>query len=104
MIDLGAIAGVAFDSYANALNDSLEIVGQSDVIVSGGIKQQHAFIYAKGVMYDANSVLLNTVPLPLTNALAVDCQGNVAAVSEQPGSPTHYYLLVRQGAARQCPL
>jgi hypothetical protein len=107
IIDLNTLAGVAYDSAAYAVNDSLEIVGQSDIVAGGGAVEKHAFIYAKGVMYDANSLLVNTVLAPLTNAVGIDCQGNVAAVADpvieqNGGRTTHHFLLVRQGSARDC--
>jgi hypothetical protein len=103
IIDLNTLAGVGYDSAAYALNDSLEIVGQSDAVAASGSVEQRAFIYAKGVMYDANSLLINTVAAPLTNAVGIDCQGNVAAVADpvieqHGGRTTHHFY-----PARACP-
>jgi uncharacterized membrane protein len=105
MTDLGSIAGINYYSEANSINDSHEIVGATNTISS--IDKSvlfRAFLYTNGTMYNLTFYLVGGPTALLTNALWIDCQGNIAAVgTPAPGGNTHAYLLVRQGAARTCP-
>jgi probable HAF family extracellular repeat protein len=107
MTDLGSIAGHGYDSWAVGVNDSHEVVGTTNTIstVDGALKDR-AFVYINGTLY--NLTFYTTAGTPtalLTDALWIDCQGNIAAVGA-PVNPnnggTHSYLLVRQGPARSC--
>lgn len=105
MTDLGSIAGINYYSEANSINDSHEIVGATNTISS--IDKSvlfRAFLYTNGTMYNLTFYLVGGPTALLTNALWIDCQGNIAAVgTPASGGNTHAYLLVRQGAARTCP-
>jgi probable HAF family extracellular repeat protein len=105
MKDLGSLAGVNFSSEANSVNDSHEIVGATNTIssVDGSILSR-AFLYANGTMYNLSFYEVGGPTVLLTDALSIDCQGNIAAVgTPASGGTTHAYLLVRQGTARTCP-
>jgi probable HAF family extracellular repeat protein len=105
MTDLGSIAGQNFSSEANSVNDSHEVVGTTNTIssVDGSILNR-AFLYTNGTMYNLTFYEVGGPTVLLTNALWIDCQGNIAAVgTPTAGGTTHAYLLVRQGAARACP-
>jgi probable HAF family extracellular repeat protein len=105
MKDLGSIAGTNYSSEANSVNDSHEIVGFTNTLSSvGGAVLFRAFVYTNGTMYNLTFYLTGGPTALLTNALWIDCQGNIAAVgTPAAGGNTHAYLLVRQGTARNCP-
>lgn len=106
MTDLGAIAGTNYYSGANSVNDSHEIVGFTQTLSStNGAVLSRAFLYTNGTMYNLTFDLVGGPTALLTNALWIDCQGNIAAVgTPASGGNTHSYLLVRQGTARtSCP-
>lgn len=106
MHDLGAIAGPGYFSAAESVNDSHEIVGSTQTISSTNQSVlQRAFLYTNGTMYNLTFYLVGGPTALLTNALWIDCQGNIAAVgTPASGGNTHSYLLIRQGAARTtCP-
>ncbi len=105
MSDLGAIAGNAYDSVAYSVNDSHEVVGSTTTISSvDGSQLTRAFIYTGGTMYNLTFYLVGGPTVLLNQALAINCQGNIAAAGYPAGStvpyPVHNYLLVRQGPAR----
>jgi hypothetical protein len=56
-------------------------------------------------MYNLSFVVAGTrTSTRLTDALWIDCQGDIAATGTPAlGAATHNYLLVRQGPARKCP-
>ncbi len=66
---------------------------------------QRAFLYTNGIMYNLTFYLVGGPTALLTDALWIDCQGNIAAIgTPASGGNTHSYLLIRQGAARtNCP-
>ncbi len=113
MTDLGTLAipssdpqisqGYTSDNYfsdAEGVNDFHEVVGRSDAIASAdGSTLQRAFYYANGTMYNL-SFFLSGAPssLRLTEAVSIDCQGNIAAI----GADGHSYLLTRVGPPRAC--
>lgn len=108
MTDLGAIAGNDYSSSAEGVNDSQEIVGWTNTISSAnGSALQRAFVWEGGTMYNLTFYLVGGPTVLLSDATAIDCQGNIAAVgtpAADSNSGTHTYLLVRQGAARtNCP-
>jgi probable HAF family extracellular repeat protein len=105
MTDLGSIAGQNYSSEANSVNDSHEIVGATNTISSvDGSVLSRAFLYTNSTMYNLTFYLVGGATVHLTNALWIDCQGNIAAVGTAlSGGNAHAYLLVRQGAARSCP-
>jgi uncharacterized membrane protein len=105
--DLGTLATQNQTSWANAINDSHEIVGQSYALASAdGSHLVRAFLYAGGTMYNLSFLLVNAPDIRLTTALSIDCQGNIAAQGYDTSVGTqivHSYLLLRQGPARSCP-
>lgn len=106
MTDLGAIAGPNYNSAASSVNDSHEIVGSTNTLSSAnGSVLSRAFLYTNGTMYNLTFYLVGGPTALLSNALWIDCQGNIAAVgTPASGGTTHSYLLIRQGAARtSCP-
>jgi probable HAF family extracellular repeat protein len=76
---LGALPGGG-NTAANAINAPGVIVG-----FSGG----DAFVYSNGVMSDLNSDLANTLPTTLTNATAINDEGQIVAL----GANGDTYLL-----------
>lgn len=106
MTDLGAIGGPNYFSSASSVNDSHEIVGSTQTVSNtNGEVLTRAFLYTNGTMYNLTFYLVGGPTALLSNALWIDCQGNIAAVgTPASGINMHSYLLVRQGAARtNCP-
>ena len=105
MTDLGAIAGQDYYSEAESVNDSHEIVGNTQTVLSAsGAVLQRAFLYTNGTMYNLTFYLVGGPTVLLSDAKWIDCQGNIAALgTPAAGGNTHSYLLVRQGTARDCP-
>jgi probable HAF family extracellular repeat protein len=107
MHDLGTLANELYDSCANAVNDSHEVVGWSNAIANAdGSVLQRAFVYIAGTMYDLSFYLTNASTIRLTNALSIDCQGDIAAIGYDLNTGpthTHTYLLNRVGPRRTCP-
>ena len=104
MTDLGSIAGPGYVSVAKAVNDSHEVVGMTETIsnTTGGVLDR-AFMYANGTMYNLSFYLVGSPAVRLTDALWIDCQGNIAATgTPATGGPGHNYLLLRQGTPRTC--
>ena len=106
MRDLGSIAGNGYFSQAEGVNDSREIVGWTNTISSvTGETLQRAFIYINGTMLNLTFYLVGGPTVLLSDATAIDCQGNISAIgtpaSGGSGWP-HTYLLIRQGAQRTC--
>jgi len=107
MTDLGAIAGNSYSSSAEGVNDSREVVGWTTTISSvNGSVLQRAFIWTGGTMYNLTFYLVGGPTVLLSEATAIDCQGNISAIGAPASgvNGAHTYLLVRQGAPRtNCP-
>jgi hypothetical protein len=106
MTDLGAIAGNDYSSSAESVNDSQEIVGWTNTLSSAtGQVLRRAFVWVGGTMYNLTFDLVGGPTVLLSEATAIDCQGNISAIgTPASGGATRSYLLVRQGAARtNCP-
>jgi probable HAF family extracellular repeat protein len=107
MQDLGTLADNSYGSTAEAVNDSHEVVGHSQALSSAdGTVLTRAFLYANGTMYNLSFFLVNAPTIRLTDATAINCQGNISAVGYDTTIGTdhpHSYLLIRQGSARNCP-
>lgn len=106
MTDLEAIAGNDYPSSAEGVNDHQEIVGWTTTLSSAtGQTLRRAFVWAGGTMYNLTFYLVGGPTVLLSEATAIDCQGNISAVgTPASGGGTHTYLLVRQGTARtDCP-
>jgi probable HAF family extracellular repeat protein len=81
MTDLGTIAGQTYNSAASSVDDSHEIVGSTNTLSSvNGSVLSRAFLYTNGTMYNLTFYLVGGPTALLTNALWIDCQGNIAAV------------------------
>jgi probable HAF family extracellular repeat protein len=105
MSDLGAIAGNNYNSSAVAVDDSHEVVGTTQTISSvTGETLQRAFVYTNGTMYNLTFYTIGGPTALLSQALWIDCQGNIAAVGSPASLPgaIHSYLLIRQGTPRTC--
>jgi probable HAF family extracellular repeat protein len=105
--DLGTLANDTYNSTAEAVNDSHEVVGSSQAVSSAdGSVLNRAFFYANGTMYNLSFFLVNAATIRLTDATAISCQGNISAVGYDTtvgADHPHAYLLIRQGPARTCP-
>ncbi len=104
--DLVPIAGAQFESIANSVNDSHEVVGWTNTAATTtGILLNRAFVYTGGMMYNLTFYLVGGPTALLTNAYWIDCEGDIAAMgTPAAGGTTHNYLLVRQGSPRtDCP-
>jgi probable HAF family extracellular repeat protein len=105
--ELIPIAGVNYESTAEGINDSREVVGQTETISSTtGEVLDRAFVYINGTMYNLTFYLVGGPTVLLSDAYGIDCQGNIAATGTPAsgGGTQHNYLLLRQGAARtNCP-
>lgn len=101
--DLGTIQGSPnFTSMAEAINDSEEIVGSSEVSLTAGGTSTRAFVWVSGKMYNL-TFYTNNQNFVLTNATAIDCQGQIAAIGYLANDPTqaqHSFVLNRVGPAR----
>jgi hypothetical protein len=104
--DLVPIAGPGYESIANSVNDSREIVGWTNTVASTtGEVLNRAFVYIGGTMYNLTFYLVGGPTVLLQNAYWIDCEGDIAAIgTPAAGGTTHSYLLVRQGTPRtNCP-
>ncbi len=109
--DLTPIAGAHYDSKAEAVNDSREVVGQTTTISNADPNNpallKRAFVYINGTMYNLTFFLVGGPTALLSDAYWIDCQGNIAAIGNPNDSnfgTVHNYLLVRQGPPRtNCP-
>lgn len=101
--DLGTIQGSPnYTSMAESINDFDEVVGSSEVSLSAGGTTSRAFVWISGKMYNL-TFFTNNQNYLLTNATAIDCQGQIAAVGYLSNDPTqtqHSFLLTRIGLSR----
>src|SRR5258708_35467593 len=106
-IDLGTISGdPGNSSMAEAINDSEEVVGYSQVTLTTGQLAQRAFVWAAGKMYNLTMLLVSAPNLRLTDQLQINCQGAISALGYNAADLTrraHSCLLTRVGTARTCP-
>lgn len=86
MTDLGANMG------AGGIDDSGEIVGSSNTGV----------IIIQGQVFDLNTLVPSGSPR-IDGTYAITCEGHISAGGVDPSGVAHNYLLVRQGASRNCP-
>ena len=105
MKDLGTLSIPGWDSRADSINDSGEIVGLSASIVNGA-ETNRAFLYVDGQMLNLQFYVYNRDPnVRLTEAVGINCQGWIVANGYNMQSPNvqRVYLLIRRGAPRrQC--
>ena len=106
MKDLGTLSIPGWDSRADSINDSGEIVGLSASIVNG-TETNRAFLYVNGQMLNLQFYVYDRDPnVRLTEAVGINCQGWIVANGYNMQSPNvqRVYLLIRRGAPRpQCP-
>jgi len=86
-IDLGNLGGS--DAVANALNNSSQVVGWSQ-IASGA---QHAFLYANGTMRDLNLLIPSASGITLTTAVGIDGSDQIVAYGTNSSGQTEEFLL-----------
>jgi probable HAF family extracellular repeat protein len=106
MQDLGDLAAKpGWNSQADGINDSSEIVGWSDSNVNGNVTQR-AFLYTGGQILNLQFYVFNRDPnVRLTEAVGINCQGWIVANGFNTETPTvnRIYLLIRRGPSRpQC--
>lgn len=89
MTDLGTLGGS--DSWARAINNSSQIVGEASTATHG----QHAFIYANGVMNDINTLLAPSNPgWTFTRANDINDRGQIVGMGVNPqGQPRAFAIL-----------
>jgi len=104
MKDLGNLAAIAgWDSQADSINDSGEIVGWSDSLVNGS-STHRAFLYEGGKMLNLQFYIYDRDPnVRLTEAVGINCNGWIVANGFNVKSPdvSRVYLLIPRGAPRQ---
>ena len=108
MRDLGNLAAIpGWDSQADSLNDSGEIVGWSDSMVNGS-STHRAFLYEGGQMLNLQFYIYDRDPnVRLTEAVGINCNGWIVANGFNVTSPdvSRVYLLIPRGPSRpQCTL
>jgi probable HAF family extracellular repeat protein len=81
MYDLGTLGGE--NSSARGINAAGWVVGTADTSTGSD-----AFLYENGVMYDLNSLIGNAPGIDLTEALAINDNGQILA-----NGPNGTYLL-----------
>jgi probable HAF family extracellular repeat protein len=105
MQDLGTLSFPGWDSQADSINDSGEIVGLSSSIVNGA-ETNRAFLYVGGQMLNLQFYIYDRDPnVRLTEAVGINCQGWIVANGFNTTSPNvqRTYLLIRRGPPRtQC--
>jgi probable HAF family extracellular repeat protein len=106
MSDLGNLAAIpGWNSKADGINDSGEIVGWSDSIVNGS-STHRAFLYASGRMLNLQFYIFDRDPnVRLTEAVGINCQGWIVANGFNVTTPdvSRVYLLIPRGQSQsQC--
>jgi probable HAF family extracellular repeat protein len=100
MTDLGNLASIpGWDSRAESINNSGEIVGWSDSIVNG-TSTHRAFLYVGGRMLNLQFYVHARDPnVRLTEAVGINCEGWIVANGFNVGSPdvSRAYLLIPRG-------
>jgi probable HAF family extracellular repeat protein len=100
MQDLGILASIpGWNSKADSINNSGEIVGWSDSIVNGE-STQRAFLYVGGQMLNLQFYIYDRDPdVRLTEAVGINCEGWIVANGFNVNSPdvNRAYLLIPRG-------
>jgi probable HAF family extracellular repeat protein len=95
--DLGNLGNVpAWNSSANAINDSDEIVGTAAANVNGQ-PTARAFVYTGGTMYNLTFFVYNRDPdVRLVDAVGINCNGWIVANGYNTANPAtnRVYLLI----------
>jgi hypothetical protein len=103
-------SGSQYDSAAYSVNESREAVGESLKPLTAGGSALRATVWIAHAAHELQYMLSPYAAVILTTARWIDCSGNIGAqgwplsVGPNPLSSNypHNYLLVRQGAARNC--
>lgn len=103
-------AGIQYDSAAFSANEAGEVVGESLIPLTAGGAAERATLWIAGSAHELQYMLAPYVPVILTTAKWIDCAGNIGAQGWPIGQGPvpfstnypHNYLLLRQGAARNC--
>jgi uncharacterized membrane protein len=95
-----------FNASAWAVNDSGEIVGASDIVLTNGTTVTRAALWANGAIYELQYRLQGSPQVALSSALWINCEGDIAAIGFPLALPNavHFYFLKRHGPPRNCPL
>ncbi len=105
MTDLGDLAAIAgWDSQADGIDDAGEIVGWSDSNVNGA-SAHRAFLFVGGKMMNLQFYVFDRDPnVRLTEAVAINCEGWIAANGFNVNTPniSRAYLLIPSGPTRPC--
>jgi len=105
MTDLRNLASIpGWDSKADAINDTGEIVGWSDSLVNGA-STHRAFLYVGGQMLNLQFYVFDRDPdVRLTEAVGINCEGWIAANGFNVKTPnvSRAYLLIPRGKPRPC--
>lgn len=104
--DLGSLSGdPGYMSMAEGINDWDEVVGFSEITLNTGAIATRAFVWIAGKMYNLSFYTNAASTVALTDATAINCQGQISAIGFNRSNPTqqHSYLLTRIGASRSCP-
>ena len=100
MQDLGNLANIpGWDSQADSINNTGEIVGWSDSLVNGS-SAHRAFLYVDGRMLNLQLYVHDRAPdVRLTEAVGINCDGWIVANGFNVNSPdvSHAYLLIPHG-------
>ena len=100
MKDLGNLASIpGWNSKADSINNSGEIVGWSDSIVNGE-STQRAFLYVGGQMLNLQFYVYDRDPdVRLTEAVGINCEGWIVANGFNVNTPdvNRAYLLIPRG-------
>ena len=88
MTILGTLGGV---SDAHGINDLGQVVGNS--ALNDPTKPTHGFLYMQGTMYDLNALLIDSSGYVLTDAVAINAGGQIAADAITPSGQEHAVLL-----------
>jgi len=88
--DIGTLGGP--QSFAIALNDAGQVVGESEYGATDDARNRHAFLYTDGKMIDLNSLLLPHSGWELLSATAINNKGQIVG-SGRIHDVEHAYLL-----------
>ena len=103
-------SGIQYDSAAYSANEWGEVVGESLISLDAGGSAERATLWIDNSAHELQYRLSPYVAVILTTARWIDCAGNIGAqgwpiaIGPEPYSTNypHNYLLLRQGAARNC--
>jgi len=91
----GTFTSIGKSSYAFAINDSGQVVGEinpnsSSILAQGGVT--HAFLYENGTMIDLNTLIDPTSGWELVEAFAINNRGSIVGIGYLNGNVRAYLL------------